>query len=439
MAHSSTLAGRLSCLRLEPSPQNQTAKAAASQFFQVWAGVFGLALFDWLTGLVLKPLHIPLPSFVVAMALVFVACSLGRWVRPEWVDRIVASGTPAAIFLSRWMALFFVPPLVLVPASQAPALKDLLLLILLAGVGFVASFWTAGALAKSLCDGPEVAIAKPWPELPPWPRRPLLLGSSCVACASALLVSVIDSRSSRLIFGVSLSVLAFVGAEKGRGLIARRGHLSLATFCHPVLVSAALIALVWTSLGLKLAEYHAPISAGMSPGWLLATLLRPSVVSLALALDAQRRLLRANARALVWTTLGSALFSLLATTFAAGRLGLDPSYARALVARSVTTPVALSIAERLNANGGIAAIIVIFTGVLGAVLSLPLARRFGFESPAILGIATGSASHGVGTAALAREHPVAAAFSGIAFALVAVWCTALVSIPALRAALLYLL
>lgn len=166
--------------------------------------------------------------------------------------------------------------------------------------------------------------------------------------------------------------------------------------------------------------------------------LGPSVVALGLALDAQRSLLRKGAAPLFASTLFAALFSLFTSAALARVLGLPSQLGRAFIPRSVTTPIALSIAELLHADSGLTAALVITTGVLGALFALPLLRRLGFRSPFVVGVATGAASHGIGTAALVREEPAAAALSGISFALTATASVLLVSVPQIRAALLWL-
>jgi putative effector of murein hydrolase len=96
-------------------------------------------------------------------------------------------------------------------------------------------------------------------------------------------------------------------------------------------------------------------------------------------------------------------------------------------------------AETLGASAGITAMLVILTGVLGAILSPLLSRTFRFEHASVIGIATGCSSHGIGTAALAPRSSTGAAFSGIAFALMAIFSSLLVGQPELRALILSLL
>jgi putative effector of murein hydrolase len=249
------------------------------------------------------------------------------------------------------------------------------------------------------------------------------------------------SRGSfmQLSFGVSLSVLSFVLAEAARDTLHQKGHSILAMIAHPVLVSGLAVALVWRALEIDFGDYLRRTSLGITPGSTLSFFLRPAVIALALTLDTERQLLRARAGTLLATTATSACFSLVGTALLVRQTGLSLEYGRALVSRSVTTPVALSMAEILGAHGGGTAVIVILTGVLGALLSPLLCRRFGFVSPFVVGVATGASSHGIGTASLAEKNPSAAAFSGITFAMVAVFSVALVSWPWLRQLVLALL
>ena len=85
----------------------------------------------------------------------------------------------------------------------------------------------------------------------------------------------------------------------------------------------------------------------------------------------------------------------------------------------------------------VAAAIAVLTGLLGANTGASLLDAAGVRDPATRGLAMGSVSHSLGTAALADE-PDAFAFSAVAFALTAVFTTLLLSAPPLKAALVAL-
>jgi len=412
---------------MSPSP-TQLRPSGASHFVAVGLGVLALTLVDLGTAWLLETAGFRFPSFVAAMMGLFVVLSLGRLVTAPLVDRVVEAAAPAATFLGRWMALFFVPPLVLLALNEPPRARDFVLLIVIGGGGFVATFWVAGALARACSvrtDRLPVAHANP---RPPWKARTLLGLWGSVTMMSGLVWWLTALAQAKLVLGVGLSVVGFVAAEAVRHRLADQKRHLIAALAHPVLISAGFTALLWRGLGFELEGYLREANS-WAPGAVLAFFLRPAVVALGFALDTQRALLRAQVLALTVASSCAAVFALLATACAAGAMGLAPAYARALLPRSVTTPVALSMANYLGADPGLTAVVVILTGVLGALLSPFLASKFGLSSPFVHGVATGASSHGIGTAALARDYPIAAAFSGITFALMAIVSVALVSTP----------
>ena len=81
-----------------------------------------------------------------------------------------------------------------------------------------------------------------------------------------------------------------------------------------------------------------------------------------------------------------------------------------LAPKSVTAPVAMGITEQLGGLPSLTAVMVLLTGILGAVLGPPLLT--------LLGVRDGRArSHGIGTARALEASELAGAFSGLAMGL----------------------
>lgn len=77
--------------------------------------------------------------------------------------------------------------------------------------------------------------------------------------------------------------------------------------------------------------------------------------------------------------------------------GFDKQIEASLLAKSVTTPIAMAVTEQL---GGIVPIIipaVIFTGILGSIITPALIKLFKITDPIAQGVGIGTASHAVGT------------------------------------------
>ncbi len=98
-------------------------------------------------------------------------------------------------------------------------------------------------------------------------------------------------------------------------------------------------------------------------------------------------------------------------------LGASRETLISLAPKSVTAPVAMGIAERLGGLPSLTAVLVIVTGIMGAMLGPPILNLIGIRNWAARGLAMGTASHGIGTARALQVSEVAGAFSGLAMGL----------------------
>jgi len=176
---------------------------------------------------------------------------------------------------------------------------------------------------------------------------------------------------------------------------------------NPILVAAAFVGLgLWVG-GMPLAAFA---ELSMPLRWLLG----PAIVALGVLIWDNRAAIRATAGPL---SVAIVIGSLTGITSAAGLarlMGLDVALVAALAPKSVTSPFAIALMERLGGSPELAAGLVIATGILGAILLPPLLRALRLDEPETMGVAVGQAAHIVGTDALARRDAKAAAFSGLA-------------------------
>ena len=66
------------------------------------------------------------------------------------------------------------------------------------------------------------------------------------------------------------------------------------------------------------------------------------------------------------------------------------------------------------------AVLVILTGIVGAVVATPLLNLLGLKDWRARGFAVGVAAHGIGTARALQVHPTAGAFAGLGMGMNAV-------------------
>ena len=77
----------------------------------------------------------------------------------------------------------------------------------------------------------------------------------------------------------------------------------------------------------------------------------------------------------------------------------------------------MELAKSLGGIPSLAAVLVIMTGITGAVVVTPLMNALNIRNYAARGFAVGLTSHGIGTARALQVSDMGGAFSGIAMAL----------------------
>ncbi|WP_440996790.1 LrgB family protein [Arhodomonas sp. SL1] len=179
---------------------------------------------------------------------------------------------------------------------------------------------------------------------------------------------------------------------------------------NPVLISVTALVLLLLATGTDYATYF-------DGAQFVHFLLGPATVALAIPLYRQADRLRR-----LWLPIGIALLigsvTAIASTLAIGwAVGLDAETLRSLAPKSVTTPIAMGIAEQIGGLPSLTAVLVILTGITGAVLGIPMLRLLGFRDPVAKGFAVGVAAHGIGTARAFAHSEAAGAFSGLAMGL----------------------
>ncbi len=149
-------------------------------------------------------------------------------------------------------------------------------------------------------------------------------------------------------------------------------------------------------------------------------LLGPATVALALPLyDNLARLRRAALPVVAALIAGSATAAGSAVGIAA-LFGVGPAELASLAPKSATAPVAIGISESIGGAPTLTAVLVILTGITGAVAATPVLNALGIRDWRARGFATGVASHGLGTARAFQVNPTAGAFAGLGMALNAV-------------------
>ncbi|MNZ73609.1 Inner membrane protein YohK [compost metagenome] len=205
------------------------------------------------------------------------------------------------------------------------------------------------------------------------------------------------------LFVLGLTLLAFQLAlelyQRSRWLLAQ-----------PVLVATLLLVGALWACSIDYPRYRQESS-------MLWLLLGPATVALAVPL--QQNLPRI--RQLFWPVtialLVGGTITVSLTLSIAALLGANQEMLMTLAPKSVTSPIAIALAEEMGGIPALTAVFVMITGVLGAVMGPFLLDRVGVTSPAARGLTLGLSAHAIGTAQALQENHEAGGFAALAMSL----------------------
>ena len=179
---------------------------------------------------------------------------------------------------------------------------------------------------------------------------------------------------------------------------------------NPVLIAVILVACSIKWLDMPYTKYF---EGAQFVHFLLGT----ATVSLAIPIYKGFASLKGRVGILVLSLFAGGITSAFSAVAMARWLGIDEALVRGLVAKSVTAPIAMGIAERVQASPTLTAIFAVSTGILGAVLG-----RFVLDALRVRqwwqrGFSLGVAAHGIGTSRAFSVHPEAGAYASLGMGL----------------------
>ena len=210
--------------------------------------------------------------------------------------------------------------------------------------------------------------------------------------------------SASPLLGLTLTLVAYQAAF---WLYRRSGFHPLA---NPVMLAIAMLAIV---LWLGNIDYRRYFDGAQFVHFLLG----PATVALAIPLHAQWPRLKSMAGPLLIALVAGSLTAALSAWGIGALLGGSRESLMSLAPKSVTTPIAMGVAERIGGLPSLTAVLVISAGIIGAVFGRGVMRRLNVSDHAVHGFAIGIASHGIGTARAFQVSEQAGAFAALAMGL----------------------
>ncbi|KAF3999301.1 LrgB family protein [Glaciimonas immobilis] len=175
---------------------------------------------------------------------------------------------------------------------------------------------------------------------------------------------------------------------------------------NPVAIAIALIVVILKSTGMSYQDYF-------SGAQFVHFLLGPATVALAIPLARQLPRLRRSFVPLVCGLFTGSVTAIISAVAIIVLMGGSYQLAISIGPKSATTPIAMGVAEKLGGLPALTAVLVIGTGIFGAVIGRFLFNWMRIDSHEVRGFALGVTSHGIGTARAFQVSAEMGAFAGL--------------------------
>lgn len=395
---------------------------------------------------------ISFPSQLGGCCILFVLLLLANIVKPGLGDAVFTALTPGAQLLAKWLPVFFVPGLAMLPnAPSMGSAVEILKVLAVVVVGFYFSAATTayavlflrkmeGSLTTAVTDsGTKGPAALPFSA----DLVDTLLKGFVLSGALAIGALRLGNGYASPLRTIFMTFTAFFGYVWGARLPPAFTKLvhPLVTSTAVTLVATQLIAMTTGSVFTDvLATYKEntmnPMETGA--GDILLYLLGPCVVSFAISIYSRKTVIAENFLTVCTSMIVGSVGGLFGTAFFVRLINLGGANGdvlrKSMLPRNITTPLAIAISKIIGANIPQACAVVVLTGIYGATSGASFMTALGITDPVSRGLAIGASGQGLGVASIMHEKE-AFPFAAVSMVLTAVAATTFVSIPAFANAL----
>ncbi|MDH2999685.1 CidB/LrgB family autolysis modulator [Chelonobacter oris] len=149
----------------------------------------------------------------------------------------------------------------------------------------------------------------------------------------------------------------------------------------------------------------------------LNSLLGPAIVALALPLYEQLRQISSRWRSILLITGVASVFAMFSGAVLALLLGGSVEIVATVLSKSLSTPIAMAVAETVGGIPSVAAVGVVLAGLQGSIFGYLILKKIGLKHPEAIGLSIGAVSHALGTARTLEVDQQAGVYSSIALVL----------------------
>ena len=215
------------------------------------------------------------------------------------------------------------------------------------------------------------------------------------------------NTSIHMLMALSMTIGVYLLAEQ---LYRKLHRLALV---HPVIVTIFALMGMLKLLGWEYPQYRQDTT-------FIHFMLGPATVALAIPLYENMALIKRMLVPLLISTLVGAFVASASAFLLAHWLIGEPVLSHSMLVKSITTPIAIGVAEKVGGSGSLAAGLVLLTGAIGCLLLPGFIRLLKLQSDPMEGFIMGLTAHGFGTAQAFEKSVTCGAFAGLAMSLTGV-------------------
>lgn len=201
-------------------------------------------------------------------------------------------------------------------------------------------------------------------------------------------------------FGICLTLFAYM---IGAGI----HNYAKSYLAHPILIACTVVISFLALSGIPYQSYNEGAKY-------ISYLLGPATVALAVPMYKNFKLIRKNKGAILAGITCGSITGIISSSLIAAGLGADRIIAISMAPKSVTSPIAIEVSKMLGGYPSLTAAIVIISGVTGTMVGTEVLKLSGVKNKIAIGVALGTAAHGLGIARAMKEGEEAGAMSSLA-------------------------
>ncbi|MGY3702793.1 murein hydrolase effector protein LrgB [Vagococcus martis] len=156
-----------------------------------------------------------------------------------------------------------------------------------------------------------------------------------------------------------------------------------------------------------------PLETYKNGGQFLSLFVTPATVALAIKLEQNFVYLKKYYPAILTGIFSGVIFHTVMIYAFSMLFKFEQEMGATLIPKSITTAIAVGVSDSLGGIVSLTVAVVVFTGVIGAMIGPTVFKLFNITDPVAQGVALGSSSHAMGTAKAIELGEVQGAMSGL--------------------------